>query len=573
MQTFSSLNTIETVEFQDQRTPGIKTDVPRAFDAEFTETVPEFNLVRPIDIVEIIRPDLANVRYQIDVTTQVQGAIPTVDFGTLPAGLTLVESNNIYILSGIQTLEQWAVVRNPLIQINDFLGNFAYTAKIIFNDGVQDQQISWQVGTYVPAALLAAEFTLSGELNDVLNLKANLSSNFVLRTEQFSIKAAFSMSTIGTKVNGLNSVLNSQTSLSVTGRIVELLNLTYTIDNPESLPNTHSFGTVAVNNNFALIGAPGYDQSGSTNIGRAYLYSLTNGSLQQSFAPTFTFESNLNFGTSVALSNSYAMVGNKGTLNNTARARIYNLTNGNLLHTLDTNQNQAEVTVSLTDSYAIVALPNKNGGQVYVYDLNNNANLLHTLTSPNGSVFDFFGQALSVYENRLLVGSAFYQADAYRGRAYVYDLPTGNLLTTLSNPSPVAPNINDGFADSVSLFGNFAVVGAQFEDTALAGPFNTGKVYVFNATTGSLIRTINPPNLFTESNSNFGRQVSADDNFVIISGTGNKYVYVLSSGTLIKTLSETGNRVDISQNHAIIGAPETNNGSGTVFIYKTVIIG
>jgi hypothetical protein len=573
MQSFTSLNTPETVEFEDLRNPGIITDVPRAFDAQFTETVGEFDVYREIDIIEIIRPELANLRYQIGLTTQVIGAIPVVDFGTLPSGVTLVSNANTYTISGIDTLAKWNAVKDPEIKINDFLGNFAYSVKIIFFNGTADEEIRWTVGTYVPLSIMSGQFTQSVNGTKVRTFNCVMNSTTTLNTDENRVIAlsSFTASIQGNKVRTLNSGITSQATLSATGRIVELLNLTYTINNPESLPNTHNFGTVAINNSFALIGASGYDQTGSTNIGRAYLYNLTTGNLQQTFSPATTFESNLKFGTSVALSNSYAMIANNGTVNNTAKARIYNLSNGNLLHTLDTTQSQTETQVTLSDSYAIIAVPNISGGKVYVYDLINNANLLYIISTPNLSNNDFFGQSVSVYGNQLLVGSAFYQSDQYRGRAYVYDLPTGNLLNTITNPSPIAPNINDGFADSVSLFGNFAVVGAQFEESSLAGPFNTGRVYVYNATTGSLIRTINPPNSSTEAN--FGRRISADNNFVIVSTTASKYVYDLTSGTLVKTLSQTGSEVDISQDYAIIGSPDENSGSGRVYIYRTNVIG
>jgi hypothetical protein len=161
MQSFTSLNTPETVEFEDLRNPGIVTDVPRAFDAEFTETVGEFDVYREIDIVEIIRPEVANLRYQIGLTTQVIGAIPVVDFGTLPSGVTLVSNANTYTISGIDTLAKWNAVKDPEIQINDFLGNFAYSVKIIFFNGTADEEIRWTVGTYVPLSLMPAEFTQS----------------------------------------------------------------------------------------------------------------------------------------------------------------------------------------------------------------------------------------------------------------------------------------------------------------------------------------------------------------------------------------------------------------------------
>ena len=63
----------------------------------------------------------------------------------------------------------------------------------------------------------------------------------------------------------------------------------------------------------------------------------------------------------------------------------------------------------------------------------------------------------------------------------------GALLRTLNNPTPV---IEDYFGEDVAISGNMIVVGARRDDT---GAEDAGSAYVFDATTGALLHTLNNP--------------------------------------------------------------------------------
>ena len=66
------------------------------------------------------------------------------------------------------------------------------------------------------------------------------------------------------------------------------------------------------------------------------------------------------------------------------------------------------------------------------------------------------------------------------GSAYVFDATTGNLLRTLNNPTPAA---SDYFGRSVAVSGSTVVVGAYLDDT---GATDAGAAYVFDAAGGDL---------------------------------------------------------------------------------------
>ena len=107
----------------------------------------------------------------------------------------------------------------------------------------------------------------------------------------------------------------------------------------------------------------------------------------------------------------------------------------------------------------------------------------------------------------------------------------------MDNPNAYNTSSNDNFGKSVSISGNYAIVGAQYEDAPDFIGVNTGKAYIFNVTTGALVHTLDNPDPYGTGNSDiFGFSVAISDNCVIVgayqeddaggSTSGKAYVYV-----------------------------------------------
>ena len=108
--------------------------------------------------------------------------------------------------------------------------------------------------------------------------------------------------------------------------------------------------------------------------------------------------------------------------------------------------------------------------------------LLHTLNNPNAygtSANDQFGYSVSVDGNLALVGAVGEDdADGTRsGKAYIFDVTTGSLLHTLHNPNAYGTSADDEFGEAVAISGNYAIVGAYGEGDA--GGTYSGKAYVY----------------------------------------------------------------------------------------------
>ena len=165
------------------------------------------------------------------------------------------------------------------------------------------------------------------------------------------------------------------------------------------------------------------------------------------------------------------------------------------------------------------------------------ATLLHTLNNPTPSYSDDFGQSVAISGNTIVVGAyGDYRGATWGvGSAYVLDATSGALLRTLNNPSPEGA---DWFGYSVAISGNTIVVGAVRE----AG--DVGRAYVFDATTGALLRTLNNP---TPANTHvFGVSVAISGNTIVVGANrdrargarmGSAYVFDATSGALLRTLN------------------------------------
>ena len=128
-----------------------------------------------------------------------------------------------------------------------------------------------------------------------------------------------------------------------------------------------------------------------------------------------------------------------------------------------------------------------NVGQVLVYDHTSGA-LLRTLANPYPQSGDRFGHAVAISGTTIVVGNHVDDAGAVdSGQAYVFDALTGDLLHTLTNPTP-GPFDYFGFA--VDIEGDRIAIGAYLDD---AFGTDAGTVHLFNTATGGLVQSLGRP--------------------------------------------------------------------------------
>ena len=373
-----------------------------------------------------------------------------------------------------------------------------------------------------------------------------------------------------------------------------------TLNNPNAYSTSSSdqFGyRVAISGNYVIVGAPYEDDAGGTSSGKAYIFNVTTGALLHTLDNPNAYDTSSQdyFGESVAISGNYVIVGARleddsgGT--NSGKAYIFNSTTGALLHTLD-NPNpfdtsaydQFGYSLAISGNYAIVGAlleddaGGLNSGKAYIFNVTTGA-LVHTLDNPNPfgtSASDYFGWSVAISGNYAIVGARL-EDDAGGsdlGKAYIFNVTTGALVHTLDNPNAYSTSAIDYFGWSVAISGNYAIVGANFEDDA--GGTESGKAYIFNVTTGALLHTLDNPNAFgTSLNDRFGEAVAIDGNYAIVSTyfeddsgggeSGKAYIFNVTTGALVYTLDNPnaystsasdrfGYSVGISGNYCIVSA-------------------
>ncbi len=335
------------------------------------------------------------------------------------------------------------------------------------------------------------------------------------------------------------------------------------------LQSNGNFGSAtAVNSSFYVVSAPSADIGGVPHRGAAYVYSSTTGALLATLANPST-ASNDGFGglMSVSLSGNTVVVGANGFddagVSESGRAYVFDAPTGALIATL-ANPSPAPLdafgrSVSVSGNMVVVgALGAPFGGQAYVFNATTGA-LIATLANPTPANGDQFGISVSLSGNTVVVGAIRDDTGATdSGQAYVFNATTGVLIGTLANPTPAS---NDYFGVAVSLSGNTVVVGAS-------GATDSGQAYVFNVMTGALIATLDNPS--STSGDLFGGWVSLSENTVVVGAefddagamdSGQAYVFNATTGALIATLDNpspaTGDhfsRVSISGDTVVVGA-------------------
>jgi hypothetical protein len=227
---------------------------------------------------------------------------------------------------------------------------------------------------------------------------------------------------------------------------------------------------------------------------------------------------------------------------------------------------------------------------------------------------DLFGNAVSICGNYAIVGAVFENEDAeggnshnYAGSAYIFERDGSGNWTQVQKI--VAPDraANDFFGSSVSISGNYAIVGASCESEDAAGE-NTldyaGSAYIFERDgSGNWTQVQKIVALDRAEGDFFGNSVSISGNYVLVGDTeededaegentlnsaGSAYIFERDGSgnwTQVQKIVASdraeedyfGGSVSISGNFAIVGADyedenaeggNTFNRSGSAYIFE-----
>jgi hypothetical protein len=253
-------------------------------------------------------------------------------------------------------------------------------------------------------------------------------------------------------------------------------------------------GSVALNGDTAIVGAPQHTVGSSYDQGAAYVFakSGTGWSQQGELIASDGTHSTL-FGSSVAVDSTTALVGATLARNSfgvTTGAVYVFVRNGSswtqeakLLASDGVDWDQFGSSVALSGSTAIIGANNKaNGrGEAYVFVQNGTTWTEQQQLVANDAVEgDDFGSGVSVLGDTAFVGAA--GKNAYQGATYVFGL-SGGVWLQQSELVALDGAAGDDFGVSVSLGASTALVGASGK--TFGQNTNQGAAYVFTQQGGA----------------------------------------------------------------------------------------
>jgi hypothetical protein len=481
---------------------------------------------------------------------------------TVPAGVTVKgegvrsvtiqpavdsESTDVFLLNGETTISD--------LTIKNF-GGFGFTFDNNFTVTTRSPYI--QNVSLITNTTLYPKVTLNDPNPDSNSLSDQFGS---------SIKASESHFIVGAR--GEASSSGAAYIYSIDGTLL------HTLTNPNAFGTTVSdeFGySVGISESYAIVGAPGEDTTLSTSTGKAYIFSTTTGALLHTIDNP-TDGTTLQFGCSVAISESYAIVATR------FRAYIFSTSTGALLRTIippagagSAPAGRIGCQVDITETHAIVGAASAftSSGRAYIYNPATGV-LLFTLVNPNATGStpgDFFGSIVALSTSYAVVTAPFEDVGGgMSGTAYVYQLSTGTLLYTLNNPNAYNTPPGDQFGwAGADISDSYIIVGAEQEDDDSG--ITAGKVYIFSTSTGELLYTLDNPKVFgTTLGDRFGYAVAVAGLKVIVGAyLEDDSTYTSAGKTFVYDLFRGGALVDGSK------ANSTSNEASMLFHSVTMII-
>lgn len=320
-----------------------------------------------------------------------------------------------------------------------------------------------------------------------------------------------------------------------------------------------SFGqSVCISGDYIIIGAHLADVGQEFQQGKAYIFHKEgNDWSEQAILTANDGEEYDNFGFSVSISGNYAVVGadNDRVNGNINQGSAYVFVRSGTTWT-----QQAKLTasdgelndffghcVSIDGNYIVVGAyaddvgANTNQGSAYVFARSGTTWTQQAqLTGSNTQSSEQFGSSVSIDGDYIVVGSPFEDVGFNAsGAVYAY-YRTGNNWDEVYYMTASDEGENDYFGNSVCISGDLVIVGAEGDD--VGGNFNQGSAYVFQR--------------ITNTNWSQNKKLTADDG---------------------DTVDSYGHSVYISDNNIIVGAinhkPNSNGvPTGAAYIYEKQVI-
>ncbi len=358
-------------------------------------------------------------------------------------------------------------------------------------------------------------------------------------------------------------------------------------DNPD---NGDEFGwAVEITETEAFVGARG-DAYETVFPGLVYAFACNNGSWDT--RPTLVSgdpQTGDQFGSSIAVSGDVLMIGAPHDGNGGLYAGLGHVFNRDASTWVEVAQLTEENptaydafsrAIDMDGDYAVITVPGDDdgynySGSAYIFHLENGTWIRQKqLHASDPAALDEFGISASISGNYVIVGAC--RDDNLKGSAHIF-IRSGTNWNHQQKITDSAGVAGDNFGKSVSIYGDYAVVGAPGRND------ETGALFVFKRTdtTWSLVDTLTSTSSATGDE--LGAAVEIYDDRIVGgapgqgSDTGTAYVFSNIGSQWVETYSlvaddatagdRFGSSIALCDSWTLIGAPEALGTAGAAYLY------
>ncbi len=377
-------------------------------------------------------------------------------------------------------------------------------------------------------------------------------------------------------------------------------NISETLLSPNTIDENHFGQSVSLIGNRILIG----DFIDNGNTGAAYVYDFdgTNWTLSQKLTASVA-STTRNFGYSVSLSGSRALIGAYLSNSNVGSAFVFDFDGTNWFETEELTASDAATSdffgfsVSLSGDRALIGASRNDdsgtdSGSAYIFDFDG-SNWAETskLLANDAASRDYFGYSVSLLDNRAVIGAFGDDVTGLTsssGSAYVYDFD-GTSWGQTTKLTASDETSGDSFGTSVVLSSNRILIGSPKDNLSIGGS-DAGSAYVFDFDGSNWSETAKIQATDAASRDELAISVSLFGDRLLVGAfkdddngadSGSAYVFDfdginwIQSTKILAPISSAedqfGFSVSIDNNMAIVGAPfdgDLGNGSGSVYFYN-----
>ncbi len=362
-------------------------------------------------------------------------------------------------------------------------------------------------------------------------------------------------------------ICQSRTTVPIGTQLTEL-------EGSDTRANDQFGSSVAISGTSAVVGAP----ESASQAGRAYVFTKTaSGWVQAAELTGSDTAEGDEFGSSVAISGNTLVVGAPNHASYAGEVYVFTKTaNGWTQATELTGADSVAGdnfgrSVAISGTTIVVGAPNHASytGRAYVFT--NTANGWRQATELRGAdsvAGDNFGWSVAISGKSVVVGAVSHAS--YAGEAYVFnDTASGWTQATELLGADTEPG--DGFGDSVTISGTVAVVGARGADGT------AGRAYVFTNSASAWKQAAEFQESDKVAGDSFGTAVNITGSTVVVGGVSGASVFTKTGSTWNEVAdlkgSDTaandafGSSVAVSGAFAVVGAPEHASQAGRVYVF------